>query len=71
MHASLACFVSGQQQQIFFPDFMPTFCWEVAAAGALLEGVDDACPMIESVARENGLEEILFISKERILLHTT
>lgn len=26
MQASRACFVSGQQQQIFFPDLMPTFC---------------------------------------------
>ena len=26
-HSSRAFFVSGQQQQIFFPDLIPTFCY--------------------------------------------
>jgi len=56
MHASRACFVSGQQQQIFLPDLIPTF-WELLTfpsslltAGAEIgAGADDEFPMILSV----------------------
>ena len=45
MQASRACLVSGQQQQIFLPDLMPTFCDDlVSAAGA---GADAEFPMMQ------------------------
>lgn len=49
MQASRACLVSGQQQQIFLPDLMPTFCddlqsFSLLAAGA---GADAEFPMMQ------------------------
>jgi len=46
MHASRGSFVSGQQQQIFLPDLMPTFRELLTGAGAGA-GVDDEFPMVE------------------------
>ena len=50
MHASRACLVSGQQQQIFFPDLIPTFCAGGAGGGA--DGVDEELPMSLSLEGE-------------------
>ena len=48
MQASRACFVSGQQQQIFLPDLMPTFCMlllSVAIGGG--DGAEAEFPMLK------------------------
>ena len=50
MQASRACLVSGQQQHIFFPDFIPTFCellhfFSSSKGGD--DGVDDELPIVE------------------------
>jgi hypothetical protein len=49
MHASRACFVSGQQQQIFLPDLMPTLCaLSLTTTGGGGGGVDDdEFPMVQ------------------------
>ncbi|KAL3771769.1 hypothetical protein ACHAWU_010080 [Discostella pseudostelligera] len=49
-HASRACFVSGQQQHIFLPDLMPTFCellqfFSSSLGAEVVDGADDEFPM--------------------------
>ena len=54
MHASRACLVSGQLQQIFLPDLIPTFWVEVHLVSSVAgEGVDEELPM---VVRKGGGE---------------
>lgn len=47
-HSSRAFLVSGQQQQIFLPDFIPTF-WDGGTAGGT--GEDDACPIFNRLGK--------------------
>ena len=73
MQASRACFVSGQQQQIFLPDLIPTFCslppfvggafWDSSSNTLGGAGEDDEFPMIFDVA-SLLLLLILFILQE-------
>jgi len=56
MHASRACFVSGQQQQIFLPDLMPTLCVLSLTTGGEGGGVDDdEFPMVQ-IEEDTGME---------------
>lgn len=51
MHASRAFFVSGQQQQIFFPDLIPTFWVEAHLVSSAGVGADEEFPMFLSLMR--------------------
>ena len=62
MHASRACFVSGQQQQIFLPDLMPTLCvlsLTTTAGGGGGGGVDDdEFPMVQIIEEDTAAVEV-------------
>jgi hypothetical protein len=60
MHASRACFVSGQQQQIFLPDLMPTLCaLSLTTIGGGGGGVDDdEFPMVQIIIDEDTAMEV-------------
>jgi hypothetical protein len=62
MHASRACFVSGQQQQIFLPDLMPTLCaLSLTTTGGGGGGVDDdEFPMVQKIEEDTAMDSIFF-----------
>ena len=51
IQASRACLVSGQQQHIFLPDLIPTFCCELlhffSSSKGGDDGVDDELPIFK------------------------
>jgi len=50
-HSSRAVLVSGQQQQIFFPLLIPTFCSFAAAGAAAGVGADAEFPIVDVCVR--------------------